>query len=112
MAETYCLRPAGRAATAAGRPGEALGHAKDALRAEHGTGRVHVPTVRDLLLQLRFLQRQIRALPQADAQARADARYLAGRGAMAVELGRPGAARREPRRLRALAGRYAGTHVT
>ncbi|MGW2271500.1 hypothetical protein [Streptomyces yangpuensis] len=87
-------------------------YAKDALRAGHGPGAARVPEVRDLLQQLSFLQRQICALPQADAQARADAHYLAGRGAMAVELGREGAARRELRRLRALAGRYAGTHVT
>ncbi|MFE7095603.1 hypothetical protein [Streptomyces erythrochromogenes] len=87
-------------------------YAKDALRAEHGPEAVHAATARDLLQQLRFLQREICALPEADAQARADAHYLAGRGAMAVELGRPGVARRELRRLRALAGRYTGTHVT
>ncbi|MET9688454.1 hypothetical protein ABZY81_08260 [Streptomyces sp. NPDC006514] len=83
-------------------------YAKDMLRAEHGPGQAPLATTRDLLQRLRFLQREICALAQADAQARADAHYLAGRGAMAVELGRPGAARRELRRLRALAGKYAG----
>ncbi|MFI8385268.1 hypothetical protein [Streptomyces sp. NPDC085540] len=83
-------------------------YVKDMLRAEHGPGRALLVTTRDLLQQLGFLQREICALPQADAQARADAHYLAGRGAMAVELGRPGAARRELRRLRALAGKCAG----
>ncbi|MFJ9766042.1 hypothetical protein ACIRUY_19725 [Streptomyces erythrochromogenes] len=145
LAEPAECAAAGRAAVAAGRLGEALGHvddlrehaarwaghphhpgepgaaehdarvwdyAKDALRAEHGPGAAHVRTARDLLLQLRLLQREICALPEADAQARADAHYLAGRGAIAVELGRPGVARGELRRLRALAERCAGTHVT
>ncbi len=87
-------------------------YAKDMLRAELEPPRTDLATARRILENLRFLQRQICARPEADAQARADAHYLAGRGAMAVELGRSGAARKELRRLRALAERYAGTGVT
>ncbi|WKD32563.1 hypothetical protein [Streptomyces xanthophaeus] len=78
-------------------------YAKDMLRAEPGPAPAYLPTARDIVSQLRFLQRQICARPQADAQAEADAHYLAGRGAMAVEIGHLGAARKELRRLRALA---------
>ncbi|MER6251333.1 hypothetical protein ABT224_08145 [Streptomyces sp. NPDC001584] len=83
-------------------------YAKDMLRAEHGPAPTYLPTARDIVGQLRFLQREICARPQADAQARADAHYLAGRGAMAVEIGRLGAARKELRRLRALAEKCTG----
>ncbi|MFE5810188.1 hypothetical protein [Streptomyces sp. NPDC056491] len=83
-------------------------YAKDMLREERGPVPTYLPTARDILWQLPFLQRRICACPQADAQARADAHYLAGRGAMAVEIGHLGAARRELRRLRALAEKHTG----
>ncbi|WP_266663668.1 hypothetical protein [Streptomyces sp. NBC_01443] len=50
---------------------------------------------------------EVCALPGVDASARADAHYLAGRGAMAVELGHLPAARQELERLRGLARRFA-----
>ncbi|MGW6981194.1 hypothetical protein ACWGE1_17360 [Streptomyces sp. NPDC054932] len=83
-------------------------YAKDLLRAELRPQEAKVATARRMLTELRLLQREICTRPEADARARADAHYLAGRAAMAVELGRPGAARRELARLRALARRCAG----
>ncbi|MFD9010488.1 hypothetical protein [Streptomyces sp. NPDC059552] len=87
-------------------------YAKDMLRAEPGLARADLATARRILGDLSHLQRKICARPEVDAQACADAHHLAGRGAMAVELGRFGAARKELRRLRALAERSAGTDVT
>ncbi|WP_405438442.1 hypothetical protein OG373_13565 [Streptomyces avidinii] len=87
-------------------------YAKDMLRAGLGPAEAKLAATGEILRKLGSLQREICARPEADAQARADAHYLAGRGAMAVELGRPGAARKELRRLRALAERYAGTDPT
>ncbi|MFF4423682.1 hypothetical protein ACFY04_23345 [Streptomyces sp. NPDC001549] len=83
-------------------------YAKDMLRTELPSGEAKVSTARRTLEEIRFLQREICARPEADEQARADAHYLAGRGAMAVGLGRLGAARKELGRLRVLAERYAG----
>ncbi|MFJ6481555.1 MULTISPECIES: hypothetical protein [unclassified Streptomyces] len=83
-------------------------YAKDMLRAEHAPARAYLPAARDILARLRFLQREIHTCPHADAQAGADAHYLAGRGAMAVEIGHLGAARKELRRLRALAEKCPG----
>ncbi|MFG2989884.1 hypothetical protein ACGFZK_11435 [Streptomyces sp. NPDC048257] len=59
-----------------------------------------------ILAELRLPQREIRARPEADAGARADAHHLAGRGAVTTEPGRPGTARKVPGRLRAPAARY------
>ncbi|PWK67428.1 hypothetical protein BCL76_109339 [Streptomyces sp. CG 926] len=81
-------------------------YAKDMLRAELPPGEAKVLTARDILGALGRLRREICARPEADEQARADAHHLAGRGAMAVEIGHLGAARKELRRLRAVAERY------
>ncbi|WP_158820908.1 MULTISPECIES: hypothetical protein [unclassified Streptomyces] len=83
-------------------------YAKDMLRAELPPGEAKVSTARDILEALGRLRREICARPEADERARADAHHLAGRGVMAVEIGHLGAARKELRRLRALAERYAG----
>ncbi|WP_158780953.1 hypothetical protein [Streptomyces sp. NRRL S-237] len=83
-------------------------YAKDMLRAELPPGEAKVSTARRILGEIDHVRRGICARPEADEQARADARHLAGRGAMAVEIGHLGAARKELRRLRALAERYAG----
>ncbi|MGW7328801.1 hypothetical protein ACWGIU_09435 [Streptomyces sp. NPDC054840] len=83
-------------------------YAKDMLRAELTSEAAKVSTACRALGAIRFLEREICARPEADEGARADARYLAGRAAMAVELGRLGAARKELGRLRVLAERYTG----
>ncbi|MFJ7589881.1 hypothetical protein ACIQZO_21365 [Streptomyces sp. NPDC097617] len=86
-------------------------YAKDMLREELPPAEAKLSAAREILRELGWRQREVCARPEADAGARADAHYLAGRGAMAVELGSLGAARRELRRLRALAERCAGTDV-
>ncbi|MFJ3518094.1 MULTISPECIES: hypothetical protein [unclassified Streptomyces] len=83
-------------------------YAKDMLRAELPAAEANLSTTRGILWELGFRRREICARPEADARARADAHYLAGRGAMAVEIGHLGAARRELRRLRALAEKHTG----
>ncbi|MFG2971543.1 hypothetical protein ACGFYY_00885 [Streptomyces sp. NPDC048331] len=83
-------------------------YAKDMLRAQLPPREAKAATARDVLGALHRLRREICACPEADERARADAHHLAGRGAMAVEIGHLGAARKELGRLRALAERYAG----
>ncbi|QES56699.1 hypothetical protein DEJ51_23040 [Streptomyces venezuelae] len=83
-------------------------YAKDMLRAQLPSQEAKVSAARGILSTIRHLRREICVRPEADAQARADALHLAGRAAMAVEIGHLGAARKELRRLRALAERCAG----
>ncbi|MER5412627.1 hypothetical protein [Streptomyces virginiae] len=82
-------------------------YAKDMLRAQLPSQEAKVFAARRILGAIHHLRREIRARPEADAQTRADALHLAGRAAMAVEIGHLGAARKELKRLRALAERYA-----
>ncbi len=81
-------------------------YAKDLVRAE-APRELDVPEAGFLLSMLRYQQREVCARAGVDASARADAHYLAGRGAMAVELGHLPAARQELERLRGLARRFA-----
>lgn len=81
-------------------------YAKDLLRTELRPGERDVPEAALTLSMLHHAHREICEYREADAAARADAHYLAGRGAMAVELGHLPAARRELGRLRAVAARF------
>ncbi|MCX5194340.1 hypothetical protein OOK31_10590 [Streptomyces sp. NBC_00249] len=82
-------------------------YAKDLLRAELPPGELNIPEAGWTASMASYALRKLCALPAADADARADAHYLAGRVAMAVEFGHLPAARAELERLRELAARYA-----